>query len=236
MIKKTKCVVSWSGGKDSALALHSLLSNNQFEVVALLTTFDLDSAESQMHFVNTTFIQKQADSLSLPLYIMNVATGMPRSYEEEMRKAVEHFRSLGVSHFSFGDIHLENVKQYRIELFAKLNMGLLFPLWGMSSQQLMSSFYESGLKAKIVVAQSDKLGEEFVGKDLTKELVSSFPTDVDVCGENGEYHTFVYDSPNYAVPVTFDIEKVEERNFTFKLLDGSIVNSKFYVGRFGIFD
>lgn len=235
MIKKTKCVVSWSGGKDSAMALNSLLSNNKIEVVALLTTFDLESAESQMHFVSMTFIQKQADSLSLPLYIMNVATGMPRSYEEEMQKAVEHFRSLGVSHFGFGDIHLENVKQYRVELFAKLNMGLLFPLWGMSSQQLMSSFYESGLKARIVVAQADKLGQQYIGQDLTKELVNIFPTDVDVCGENGEYHTFVYDSPNYTVPVNFEIEKVEERNFRFKLLDGSIVNYKFYVGRFGIF-
>ena len=235
-MKKTKCIVSWSGGKDSALALNSLLSNNKIEVVALLTTFDLESAESQMHFVNITFIQKQADSLSLPLYIMNVATGMPRSYEEEMQKAVEHFRSLGVSHFAFGDIHLENVKQYRVELFGKLKMGLLFPLWGMSSHQLMSSFYEADIKAKIVVAQADKLGQQYIGQDLTKELVNSFPTDVDVCGENGEYHTFVYDSPNFAEPVTFEIEKVEERNFTFKLLDGSTVNSKFYVGRFGTFD
>lgn len=232
MIKKTKCVVSWSGGKDSALALNSLLSNNLFEVVALLTSFDIESAESQMHFINKTFIQKQANSLSLPLYVMNVATGTPHSYEEEMQKTADYFRSLGVSHFGFGDIHLESVKKYREELFAKLNMGLLFPLWGMSSQQLMSSFYESGLKARIVVVQADKLGQQYIGQDLTRELVSNFPAVIDICGENGEYHTFVYDGPNFSKAINLDIKNVEERTFTFKLLDGIEVRSYFFVGSF----
>ena len=234
MTKKIKCVVSWSGGKDSALALNSLLKNNEIEVVGLLTSFDIESAESQMHFVPLKLIEEQARSLSLPLYIMNVVTGKANSYEDEMQKAVEHFQKLGVTHFAFGDIYLENVKAYREELFAKLNMGLLFPLWGMTSEELMQSFYESAIKAKLVVTQSDKLGEEYIGKDLTKELVDSFASDIDICGENGEYHTFVYDGPNFSKSVNCEIEKVEERSFTFKLLDGSSVSSKFYVSRFEI--
>ena len=234
MTKKIKCVVSWSGGKDSALALQLLLANSQIEVVGLLTSFDVESAESQMHFVPLNLIEEQAKNLSLPLYIMNVTTGKPNSYEDGMQNAVEHFRKLGVTHFAFGDIYLENVKKYREDLFGKLNMSLLFPLWGMSSQQLMQSFYESGIKAKIVVAQADKLGQEYIGKDLNKELVDGFPAGIDICGENGEYHTFVYDGPIFHNPVNFKVEKAEERSFTFKLLDGSSVSSKFYVSRFEI--
>ena len=235
MSKKIKCVVSWSGGKDSALALRKLLSNSEIEVVGLLTSFDIESEESQMHFVPLNLIEEQAKSLSLPLYIMNVTTGKANSYEDEMQKAVEHFQKLGVSHFAFGDIYLDNVRSYREELFGKLNMGLIFPLWGMTSQELMQSFYQSGIKAQVVVAQADKLGREYIGKDLNKELVESFPVDVDICGENGEYHTFVYDGPNFSKSVDFEIEEVEERNFTFKLLDGTSVNSKFYVSRFYTF-
>ena len=234
MTKKIKCVLSWSGGKDSALALNSLLKNREIEVVGLLTSFDVDSAESQMHFVPLKLIKEQAKNLSLPLYIMNVTTGKPNSYENGMQNAVEHFRKLGITHFAFGDIYLENVKKYREDLFGKLNMSLLFPLWGMSSQQLMQSFYESGIKAKIVVAKADKLGQEYIGKDLNKELVEGFPAGIDICGENGEYHTFVYDGPNFSKSVSCKIEKVEERSFTFKLLDGSSVSSKFYVSRFEI--
>ena len=215
MTKKIKCVISWSGGKDSALTLNSLLKNNEFEVVGLLTSFDVESSESQMHFVPLNLIQEQAKSLSLPLYIMNVSTGKPNSYEDEMQKAVEYFQNIGVTHFAFGDIYLENVKSYREELFGKLNMGLLFPLWGMTSQELMQSFYDSAIMAKIVVTQADKLGQEYLGQDLTKKLVDSFASDIDICGENGEYHTFVYDGPNFSKPVNFKIEKVEERNFTF---------------------
>ncbi len=232
MKEKTKCVVSWSGGKDSALALQILLSNDDIQVIGLLTSFDVESAESQMHFVPMNWIMEQAKNLSLPLYIMNVTTGKLNSYENETQKAVEHFRQIGVSHFAFGDIYLENVKKYREDLFAKLNMGLLFPLWGMSSQNLMQTFYESGIKAKIVVCQSDKLARHYIGKDLTEELVKGFPTDIDICGENGEYHTFVYDGPNFSKAVTFEIKKVEERTFKFKLLDGTSVSSHFFVSSF----
>lgn len=236
MQQKIKCVVSWSGGKDSALALKKLQSNSEIEVVGLLTSFDAESSESQMHFVPLNLIEAQAKSLSLPLYIMDVTAGKANSYEDEMQKAVEHFQKLGVGHFAFGDIYLENVKTYREELFSKLNMMLLFPLWGLTSQELMQSLYESDIKAKIVVTQTDKLGQEYIGKDLTKVVVESFPLDVDICGENGEYHTFVYDGPNFSKPLNFEIEKVEERNFTFKLLNGSSVSSKFYVSRFDTFD
>lgn len=232
MKEKVKCVVSWSGGKDSAMALDFLLENEQVEVVALLTTFEFDSEESQMHFVPLSLIEAQAKSLSLPLYVMKVTTGQADSYQDEMQKAVEHFRKLDVTHFAFGDIYLENVKKYREDLFRTLNMGLLFPLWGMSSQNLMQTFYESGIKAKIVVCQSDKLGQQYIGKNLTEELIEGFPKGVDICGENGEYHTFVYDGPNFNKSVDCKIEKVEERTFTFKLLDGSEVSSHFYVSKF----
>lgn len=232
MQKKIKCVVSWSGGKDSAMVLNLLLSNPESEVVALLTSFDNDTDESQMHFVPLHLIEAQASNLSLPLYIMNVSKGIVKSYDQEIQKAVEHFRALGVTYFAFGDIYLESVKKYREDLFGKLNMGLLFPLWGISSQSMMQTFYESGIKAKIVVCQSDKLEEHYIGKDLTKELVTSFHNDIDICGENGEYHTFVYDSPDFIKPVIFPIEKIKDRTFTFKLLDGSTVSSHFYLSNF----
>lgn len=232
VIEKTKCVVSWSGGKDSALALQLLLANDDIEVIGLLTSFDVESAESQMHFVPLRLIEEQAKKLSLPLYKMNVTIGKSDSYENEMENAVKHFRKLGVTHFAFGDIYLENVKKYREDLFSKLGMSLLFPLWGMSSQELMSSFYDSQIKAKIVVCQSDKLGIQYIGEDLTREVVESFPADVDICGENGEYHTFVYDGPNCSKAVNLEIKKVEERTFTFKLLNGTSVSSHFFVSSF----
>lgn len=226
--------MSWSGGKDSALALDLLLLNDEVEVVALLTSFDVQSEESQMHFIPTSLIEAQAKNLGLPLYKMNVTSGQTNSYEDEMQKAVEHFRKLGVTHFAFGDIYLENVKKYREDLFAKLDMNLLFPLWGLSTTELMTKFYASRIKAKIVVCQSDKLDSQYIGMDLTEKVVESFPVNVDICGENGEYHTFVYDGSNFNQPVDFKIENVEERTFTFKLLDGSSASSRFFVSNIKI--
>lgn len=216
-----KAVFNWSGGKDSAMALREILKNNSFEVVSLLTTIDADSQKSSIHNIPLDLLKKQADSIGIPLYTVNLSKHT-QNYEEGMLLAVEHFQKLGVNHFIFGDLYLEDVKQYREEKLNSYSIHVVEPLWGSSGQQYMNDFFDSGLKTIIVTTQADKLGKNYIGKPLNSEIVLSFPSDVDPCGENGEYHTFCYDGDIFSHPVDFDILSVKELTHSFKMEDGEI--------------
>lgn len=222
-----KAVFNWSGGKDSALALQKTLDNKDFEIVALFTTFNEESRKSSMHSVPLEILAKQADSIGIPLHTMYFSKDL-KNYDEKMHEAVSHFKSLGVTAFIFGDLMASNLKSYRESKLNPLGIEVIAPLWNKSSQEIIAEFLESGIKTRIIVTQEDKLDKSYIGKTLNHSLISQLPKDIDVCGEQGEYHTLAFDGPLFQYPINFSIAKVYDTAYEFKLEDGTIQNCVYW--------
>ncbi|WP_334124983.1 ATP-binding protein [Empedobacter brevis] len=216
-----KAVFNWSGGKDSALALQKVLEGKEFEIIALLTTIIAETNTSSIHGIPLELLKKQAQSIGIPLYLVALTKNI-KAYEEEMLKAVNHFKQLGVAHFIFGDIFLTDVKKYRESKLLPLGIEVVEPLWGKTSLEVIDEFLKSGIKSKIIVTQADKLDQSFIGRDLDRSVIDSFPMNVDVCGENGEYHTFSYAGDLFKTPFDFAILETVLITHEFKLDTGEI--------------
>ena len=201
-----KAVFNWSGGKDSALALQKVLEEKEFEVIALLTTMNEETSKSSMHAIPLEILERQAESIGIPLFTVASSTEL-KNYEEKMSEAVQHFKQLGVKHFIFGDIFLSDVKAYRESKLHPLGIEVVEPLWEKTSQEVIDDFLRSGIKSKIIVTQADLLDESYIGKDLDEDLVKSFAKNIDVCGENGEYHTLSYAGGLFRKKVEFSISE-----------------------------
>lgn len=214
-----KAVFNWSGGKDSALALQKVLEEKKFEVIALLTTMKEESQKSSMHSIPLEILERQAESIGIPLYAVTSST-MLKNYEDKMTEAVQHFKEQGVKHFIFGDIFLSDVKAYRESKLQPLGIEVVEPLWEKTSQEVIDDFLRSGIKSKIIVTQADLLDETYIGKDLDQNLINSFPENVDVCGENGEYHTLAYAGGLFKKDVEFSITETIKTSFNFTLDTG----------------
>ena len=216
-----KAVFNWSGGKDSALALQKVLEGKEFEIIALLTTITAETNTSSIHGIPLELLKKQAQSIGIPLYLVGLTKDI-KTYEDEMLKAVNHFKQLGVAHFIFGDIFLTDVKNYRESKLLPLGIEVVEPLWGKTSLEVMGEFLKSGIKSKIIVTQADKLDQSFIGRDLDRSVIDSFPINVDVCGENGEYHTLSYAGDLFKTPIDFAILETVLITHEFKLDTGEI--------------
>jgi uncharacterized protein (TIGR00290 family) len=181
----TKAIFNWSGGKDSALALYHCLRDPAIEIKYLVTTINDAADRVSMHGVRTELLIKQAESIGIPLYQIRLPE-MPdmETYDNAMRFHLEKFKSEGITHAVFGDIFLEDLKQYRDERLAEVDMIGIYPLWKRDSRELIDEFFSLGFETMIVCVQNRL--ERIVGKELTPELILSLPDDVDVCGENGE--------------------------------------------------
>lgn len=214
-----KAVFNWSGGKDSALALQTILKNPQFKIVALLTTFNLETATSSAHSIPLSLIEQQAEQIGISLYPIFLSK-KSYDYECKMIEAVEYFKNKGVSAFIFGDIFLSDIRKYREDQLNPYNIEVVEPLWGKTSEEVMSEFFESDLKAKIVTTQADKLNEYYIGKELNQDLINSFPDYVDVCGEHGEYHSLVYAGSIFRKEIDFKIVRTSKLGFPIKLDTG----------------
>ena len=214
-----KAVFNWSGGKDSALALQKVLEEKEFEVIALLTTMNEETSKSSMHSIPLEILERQAESIGIPLYAVN-SSSMLKNYEEKMAEAVNYFKEQGVKHFIFGDIFLSDVKAYRESKLNPLGIEVVEPLWEKTSQEVIDDFLRSGIQSKIIVTQADLLDETYIGKDLDADLIKSFPTNIDVCGENGEYHTLAYARGLFQKEVGFTISATVKTSFDFTLDTG----------------
>ncbi|UYW01877.1 diphthine--ammonia ligase [Flavobacterium agricola] len=221
MTNKKKAVFNWSGGKDSAHALQKILQENEYEVIALLTTVEASNNASSIHAIPLNLLHKQADCIGIPLYPI-LLDNKVKPYDESMQEAVLHFKNLGVAHFIFGDIFLEDIKTYRESKLNPLGISVIFPLWGKTSEQVFADFLQSGIKTKVIVTQADKLNQSFIGRDVDFSFLEDLPQNIDVCGEYGEYHTFSYDGPLFKKPVAFTIEKTLQITHQFKMDTGKI--------------
>jgi len=188
--------LSWSGGKDSARALYEIQQASDYRVAALLTTITEDYDRISMHGVRRVLLEQQAEALGLPLkkvYIPKDATNA--TYESRMRALLEEGLREGIDTVAFGDIFLEDLKLYREKNLMQLGMQGLFPIWKRDSRELANSFIQLGFKAVVVCVDSKALDQSFVGKAIDRDFLRRLPAGVDPCGENGEFHSFVFDGP-----------------------------------------
>jgi uncharacterized protein (TIGR00290 family) len=188
------CIFNWSGGKDSALALYYCLRDPTIHIKYLVTTINDSADRISMHGVRTELLVLQARQTGIPLYQIRLPE-MPdiETYDSIMRKHMDHFRNEGITHAIFGDIFLEDLKQYRDTRLAEAGMAGIYPLWKRDTAELIDEFLSLGFGTVIACVQ-ERL-EQIVGKELTREMISLLPLDVDVCGENGEFHTFTFKGP-----------------------------------------
>jgi uncharacterized protein (TIGR00290 family) len=197
-------LVSWSGGKDSCLALYETQKASDVRVEALLTTVTRDFDRISMHGVRRVLLEQQAQSLGLPLRQVFIAKGAGNDeYEQRMGEAFDLYRNRGIDLVVFGDLFLQDIRAYRERLLARFGMTGSFPVWGRDTRKFIREFLGLGFKAIIVCVDPRQLDPSFCGRLIDEDFLADLPQGADPCGENGEFHTFVFDGPNFSTPVKF---------------------------------
>ena len=208
-----KVLLSWSSGKDSAWALHLLRQQPEVEVVALLTTFNSVADRVAMHAVRRALVELQAERTGLPLWPVDLPWPCSNlEYETRMRSACQCATSDGITAVAFGDLFLQEIRDYRVRQLHGSGLEPLFPVWDIPTAQLGRDMIASGVKAKITCVDPSKLSKSFAGRDYDLSLLQALPSDIDPCGENGEFHTFVSDAPVFSRPIAVRTGKVVERD------------------------
>ena len=187
-----RVVVSWSSGKDGALALHRLRGRREVTIAALVTTVNERRRRVAIHGVREAVLDAQAAALGLPLVKVPLPEPCPNAVYEA---------GAGVQAVAFGDIFLADVRAYRERLLARAGLAGLFPLWGEDSAALAAEMIATGIRARISAIQRDRLGTGFLGRRFDEALLADLPPGVDPCGENGEFHSCVEDMPGFAAPM-----------------------------------
>jgi uncharacterized protein (TIGR00290 family) len=222
MKEKKKAVFNWSGGKDSSLALHKILQENEYEVIALLTTVNAETLNSSIHSIPLEIIKAQADSIGIPIHIVRLPSQNMTGYDQAMDKAINHFKKKGVRHFIFGDIFLNDVKTYRETKLSPYDIEVVEPLWNKTTEEIIEEFLVSGIRSKIIVTQADKLDKTYIGRELDRHFIESLPKNVDLCGEDGEYHTLTYAGPLFKKEIKYSLGEPQRLSYDIKLDDSSI--------------
>jgi uncharacterized protein (TIGR00290 family) len=212
-----KVLLSWSSGKDSAWALHLLRQNPEVEVAALLTTFNQAADRVAMHAVRRELTEAQAARTGLPLWAIDLPWPCSNlEYETRMRAACDRAIVERFDAVAFGDLFLEDVRDYRLRQLAGSGLEPLFPVWNIPTVQLAREMLTHGVKAKLTCIDPSKLDKSFAGREYDAKLLAELPPEVDPCGENGEFHTFVYESPVFSSPIPVKMGEVVDRdNFIF---------------------
>ncbi len=212
-----RVVFCWSGGKDSAFALYEIQRSRKYEIVSLLTTITDGYDRVSMHGVPRTLVEQQAHSLGLPIREVFISTASSNEeYESKMRGILTKFKQEGVSSIVFGDIFLEEVRKYREDNLSKLDMKGIFPIWGRDTAELTRSFITLGFQAIITCIDAKVLNRRFVGRVLDERFLFELPSNADPCGENGEFHSFVFDGPIFKERIAYTLgESVLRDSFYF---------------------
>jgi uncharacterized protein (TIGR00290 family) len=210
---RTRTLLAWSSGKDSATALGVLRRSPEHEVVGLLSTLNRVHDRVAMHAVRRELLPAQADAVGLPLRIVEIPDPCPNgAYEAAMAAALELARAEGVLAVAFGDLFLEDVRRYREERLAPTGLRPLFPLWGRDTAALAREMIASGLRATLTCVDPRRLPSRFAGRAFDAALLAELPAGVDPCGENGEFHSFAWDGPVFRRPVAVRPGTVVERD------------------------
>lgn len=207
---KYKSYFNWSGGKDSSLALYHSLKDENYSIERLITNVNNQYRRVSMHGVREELLEQQAESIGIALQKI-ILPDQPTmaEYEELLMQTMEKLQDEKFTHSFFGDIFLQDLRYYRENQLARVNFTAVFPIWKRDTTELINEFINLGFKAIVVCVKSELLDESFVGRIIDKQFLKDLPGDVDSCGENGEFHTFVFDGPIFKNSVPFTVgEKV----------------------------
>ncbi|MGU3375484.1 Dph6-related ATP pyrophosphatase [Chryseobacterium sp. M5A1_1a] len=211
---KPKALFNWSSGKDSALALYKTLKEEQYEISTLLTSINKEFQRISMHGVHVSLLEKQAESLGLPL----IKIELPKEpsmeeYQQIMSKTMSQIQAHGVTHSIFGDIFLEDLRKYREEQLKAIGMQAVFPLWKKDTLNLIHEFLDLGFKTIVTCVNGTYLDKSFAGRIIDQQFIDELPDNVDPCGENGEFHTFTFDGPIFKNPIEFEIGETVKKTY-----------------------
>jgi uncharacterized protein (TIGR00290 family) len=213
MTTPTPILFCWSGGKDSAMALHLLLERPDVRVAALLTTVTETYDRISMHGVRRELLVQQVESIGLPLHEVRIPPQCINPiYESRMEEALRVHYAKGVRTVAFGDIFLEDLRAYREKNLARIGMTALFPIWKRGTHELIREFQENGFRAIAACVDPKVLDRSFAGRELDASFFRDMPDGVDPCGENGEFHTFVFDGPIFRNPIGVRVGEIVERD------------------------
>lgn len=217
MAEREPILFCWSGGKDSAMALHAVLRDAQVRVAALMTTVTEGYERVSMHGVRRELLQEQARQIGLPLHEVFIPPECVNpTYEARMEEALRVHHERGIRKVAFGDIFLEDLRAYREKNLARMGMTALFPIWRRGTRELIRTFHADGFRSMAVCVDSKVLDRSFAGRELDEAFFRDLPAGVDCCGENGEFHTFAFAGPIFREAVQFRRgERVERGGFVF---------------------
>ena len=208
-----KALLSWSSGKDSAWSLHVLRTRQEVEVVGLLTTVNQVHSRVAMHAVRVELLEAQAQAAGLPLRKIPIPSPCTNAeYEAAMLAAVERAKREGIGSVAFGDLFLEDIRRYREERLRETGVAPIFPIWAMPTRELAYEMVKSGLRARVTCVDPKQLPESFAGREFDARFLADLPSDVDPCGERGEFHTFAYDGPMFERPVPVKSGEIVKRD------------------------
>ncbi|MEX2601521.1 MAG: diphthine--ammonia ligase [Balneolaceae bacterium] len=211
---KEKAIMNWSGGKDSSLCLHRVLQSDKYDITYLFTTLNQEFNRISQHGVRADLLDKQSEKIGIPvikLYLPDKPT--MESYNRMMKEALSELKGEQITTSLFGDIFLEDLRQYREERLSEIGFQACFPLWKQETSGLAIEFIESGFKAVVVCVDERYLDKSFVGREYDQSFLHDLPSGVDPCGENGEFHTYVYDGPIYNQPIRFSKGEIVYRTY-----------------------
>lgn len=208
-----KVIVSWSGGKDSALSLYEIKQSGKYQVVSLLTTINEYYDRVSMHGVRRILLEQQAQALGLPLIKVPISKDCPEEeYESLMMAILVQAKADGINHVVFGDIFIDWIREYREKNLARVGMTPIFPIWGRETLELTRSFISLGFKAVITCVNTKVMPRDFLGEVLDEHFLSELPPGVDPGGENGEFHSFVFDGPIFRRGIPFTLDRIVTRD------------------------
>lgn len=209
-----KAIFNWSGGKDSALALYKIQIEKKIEVFSLLTTLNKKNKRVSGHGIRESMLDLQSKNMSIPINKIFLPEDVSNeTYEKMMKEYWEKKKNEGINYCISGDIFLEDVKEYREKQLSMMDIQSVFPLWKMNSNDVLKEFIDLGFKSIVVCINEKYLDSSFVGRIIDADFVADLPPNIDPCGENGEYHSFVFDGPIFKKPVDF---KVNDKIYIFK--------------------
>lgn len=228
-----KAFMNWSGGKDSALALYHILKNKSFSVDYLLTNVSAEHNRISMHGVSFELLQLQAEALQIPLETLKIIKDASmESYNSLVTDKMNFFINKNMTHSIFGDIFLEDLKAYRETQLKKVGIQAHFPLWNRPTSKIIQEFFDLGFKAKVVAINAKLMDKSFAGRELNQSFIDDLPKGIDVCGENGEFHSFVYDGPIFHTPLLIQVDKVVKKDY--KSDETKIWDSSFWFAELSI--
>lgn len=200
--------MNWSSGKDAAFALYQATQSGQFDVQTLFSVVKKDSSKLAMHEIGVELLKKQAEAIGIPLTILQLDfSGSGAAYKAAMQRQMEQFQTQGIAVSLFGDLFLEELRKSREKNCNAAGFKAVFPLWGLPQRPMMEEFLRLGFRAIVTCIDHTVLDSSFAGRMIDAEFLKDLPPDVDICGENGEYHSFVFDGPIFKHPVPFRVKR-----------------------------